>query len=127
MTRKIKELAIIAKPKRSGQGEERRMSRRKLKTKLKNELSTISKVMEVKGQEMMRIRKHVNLTVQGGREIPRQDGVNESKIERTPQQHDCVCESVLAWLRGACQDQLSFPAMQVTSSHVSIWFDFPAS
>ena len=28
---------------------------------------------------------------------------------------------------GACQDQLSFPAMQVTSSHVSIWFDFPVS
>ena len=28
---------------------------------------------------------------------------------------------------GTCQDQLSFPAMQVTSSHVSIWFDFPAS
>ena len=26
-----------------------------------------------------------------------------------------------------CQDQLSFPAMQVTSSHVSIWFDFLAS
>ena len=59
---------------RRGQGKERRKSRRKLK----NELSTISKVMEVKGQEMMRIRKHVNLTVQGGREIPRQDAVNES-------------------------------------------------
>ena len=44
--------------------------------------------MEVKGREMMRIRKHVNLTEQGGREIPRLDGVNESKIERTPQQHD---------------------------------------
>ena len=28
---------------------------------------------------------------------------------------------------GACQDQLSFPAMQVTSCHVSIWFHFPAS
>ena len=53
--------------------------------------------MEVKGQEMMRIRKHVNLTVQGGREVPRQ---NESKIERTPQQYDCDCKSVLAWLRG---------------------------
>ena len=26
-----------------------------------------------------------------------------------------------------CQDQLSFPAMQVTSSHVPIWFHFPAS
>ena len=25
------------------------------------------------------------------------------------------------------QDQLSFPAMQVTSSHVSIWFHLPAS
>ena len=75
------------------------VERRKLKTKLKNELSTISKVMEVKGQEMMRIRKHVSLTVQGGREVPRQDGVNVSKIERTLQQYDCECESVLAWLR----------------------------
>ena len=28
---------------------------------------------------------------------------------------------------GACQVQLSVPAMQVTSSHVSIWFDFLAS
>ena len=101
---------INVEPKRSGQGKERRKNRRKLKTKF----STISKVMEVKGQEMMRIRNHVNLPVQGVRETPRQDGVNESKIERTPQQHDCECESVLAWLRGACQDQLSFPAMQVT-------------
>ena len=100
VTRKIKKPVINVNPKRSGQGKERRKSRRKLKTKLKNELSTISKVMEVKGQEMMRIRKHVNLTVQGGREIPRQDAVNESKIERTPQQHDCECESALAWLRG---------------------------
>ena len=40
---------------------------------------------------MMRIKKHVNLTVQGGGEVPRQDGVNESKIERTPQQYDCEC------------------------------------
>ena len=89
------------KPKISGQGKEGRKSRRKLKTKLKNELSTISTVMEVKGQEMMRIRKHVNLkeAVQGGREIPRQDAVNESKIERTLQQYDCECERVLAWLR----------------------------
>ena len=99
MTRKIKKPVINVKLKRSGQGKERQKSRRKLKTKLKNELSTISKVMEVKGQEMMRIRKHVNHTVQGGREIPRQDAVNESKIERTPQQHDCECESALAWLR----------------------------
>ena len=28
---------------------------------------------------------------------------------------------------GACQVQLSVPAMQVTSSHVSIWYDFLAS
>ena len=60
---------------------------------------TSAKVMQVKGREMMRIRKHVNLTVQVGREIPRLDGVNESKIERTPQQHECKCESALAWLR----------------------------
>ena len=92
VTRKIKKPVINVKPKRLGQGKERRKSRSKLKTKLKNELSTISKVMEVKGQEMMRIRKHVKLTVQGGREIPRQDAVDESKIERTPQQHDAkVC------------------------------------
>ena len=53
--------------------------------------------------------------------------MNESKIERTPQQYDCECERVLTWLRGACQVQLSVPAMQVTSSHVSIWYDFLAS
>ena len=89
MTRKIKKPVINVKTKRSGQGKERRKSRRKLKTKLKNELSTIAVLMEVKGQEMMRIRKHVNLTVQGGREVPRQDAVN-----------DCECKSALAWLRG---------------------------
>ena len=71
---------------RSRQG---RKSRLKLKNKLRNEHSNISTVMEVKRQEMMRIKMHVNLTVQGAREVPRQDGVNESKIERTPQQHDC--------------------------------------
>ena len=27
------------------------------------------------------------------------DGVNESKIERTLQQYECECKSVLAWLR----------------------------
>ena len=37
------------------------------------------------------------------------------------------CEGVLAWPRERRQGQLSFPAMQVTSSHVSIWFVFPAS
>ena len=99
MTRKIKKPVINVKSKRSGQGKERRKSRRTLKTKLKNELSTNSTVMEVKGQEMMGIRKHVNLAVQGGREVPRQDGVNESKFERTPQQYDCECESVFARLR----------------------------
>ena len=96
----VEEESDDVKPKRSGQGKERRKSRRKLKTKLKNELSTNSTVMEVKGQEMMGIRKHANLALQGGREVPKQDGVNESKIERTPQQYDCECESVLAWLRG---------------------------
>ena len=61
--------------------------------------SNISTVMEVKRQEMMRIKMHVNFTVQGAREVPRQDGLNESKIERTPQQYDCECRSVFAWLR----------------------------
>ena len=49
------------------------------------------------------------------REVPRQDAVN-----------DCECKCT-RMAEGACQDQLSFPAMQVTSSHVSFWFDFPAS
>ena len=44
--------------------QEGRKSRRKLKIELKNEFSTITVLKEVKGQEMMRIRKHVNLTVQ---------------------------------------------------------------
>ena len=84
-------LVINVKPKRPGQGKERRKSRLKLKTKLKNELFNISTVVEVKRQEMMRIKMHVNLTVQGAREAPRLDGVNESKKERTPQQYDCEC------------------------------------
>ena len=90
---------INVKPKTPGQGKERRKSRLR-KTKLKNELSNISTVMEVKRQEMMRIKMHDNLTVQRARELPRQDGVNEPRIERTPQQYDCECRSVLAWLRG---------------------------
>ena len=81
MTRKIKKPVINDKLKRPGQGKERRKSRLKLKTKLKNERSTISTVMEVKGLEIIRIKKYVNFTVQGGREVPRQDGVNESKIK----------------------------------------------
>ena len=72
MTRKIKKPVINVKSKRSGQGKERRKSRRKLETKWKNELSIISTAMEVKGQEMILIREHVNLTVQGGTEVPRQ-------------------------------------------------------
>ena len=80
--------------------QEGRKSRRKLKIELKNEFSTIIVLKEVKGQEMMRIRKHVNLTVQRGRELPSQDAVIKSKIERTPQQYDCECERVLTWLRG---------------------------
>ena len=41
--------------------QEGRKSRRKLKIELKNEFSTIIVLMEVNGQEMMRIKKHVNL------------------------------------------------------------------
>ena len=64
---------INVKLKRSGRDKERRKSRRKLTAKLKNEHSIIRTAMDVKGQEMMLIRKHVNLTVQGGREVPRQE------------------------------------------------------
>ena len=59
----IKKPVISVKLKRSSRDKERRKSRRKLKSKWKNELSIISTAMEVKG---------VNLTVQGGREVPRQ-------------------------------------------------------
>ena len=82
MTRKIKKPVVNVKPKRPSQGKERRKSRLKLKTKLEIELSTISTVMEVMGQEMMRIRTYVSLTVQGDRKVPRQDELNKSKIER---------------------------------------------
>ena len=124
MTRKIKKPVNNVKPKRSGQGKERRKSR----LKLKNELSITSTVMEVKEQEMMRTRKHVNLTVQGGAEKYRdKDEVNESKIVRTPQQYDCECERCTRMAEGGVSRSIEFPAMQVTSSHVSIWFDVPAS
>ena len=36
---------------------------------VENELSNISTVMGVKSQEMMRIKIHVNLTIQGAREV----------------------------------------------------------
>ena len=64
MTRMIKKPVINVKLKRSGRDKERRKSRRKLKSKSKNERSIISTAMEVKGQEMMLTRKHANLTVQ---------------------------------------------------------------
>ena len=63
----IKKPVINVKLKRSSRDKERRKSRRKLKSKWKNELSIISTAMEVKGQKMMPIMKHVNLTVQGDR------------------------------------------------------------
>ena len=66
-TRMIKKPVINVKLKRSSRDKERRKSRRKLKSKWENELSIISTAMEVKGQKMMPILKHVNLTVQGDR------------------------------------------------------------
>ena len=68
----VKKPVINVKLKRSSQAKERRKSRRMLESKSKNERSIISTAMEVKGQEMMLIRKHANLTIQGGREVPRQ-------------------------------------------------------
>ena len=67
VTRMIKKPVINVKLKRSGRDKERRKSRHRLKSKWKNELSIISTAMEVKGQKMMPIMKHVNLTVQGDR------------------------------------------------------------
>ena len=72
VTKMIKKPVINVKLKRSSQAKERRKSRRILESKLKNERSIISTAMEVKGQEMMLIRKHANLTVQRGREVTRQ-------------------------------------------------------
>ena len=63
----VKKPVINVKLKRSGRVKERRKSRRKLESKSKNELSIISTAMVVKGQDMMLIRKHVILTVQGDR------------------------------------------------------------
>ncbi len=53
VTRMIKKPVINVKLKMSGSDKERRKSRRKLKSKWKNELSIISTEMEVKGQKMM--------------------------------------------------------------------------
>ena len=53
VTRMIKKPVINVKLKRSGRDKERRKSRRKLKSKWKNELSIISTAMEVKRQKMM--------------------------------------------------------------------------
>ena len=67
-----KKPATSDKPKRSSRDKERRKNRRKLESNLKEELSIISTATEIPGQEMMIIVKHVNLTVQGDREVPRQ-------------------------------------------------------
>ena len=68
-----KKPATSDKPKRSRRDKERRKNRRKLESTLKDELSIVSTVTEVQGQEMtMMTMKHVNLTVQGDREVPRQ-------------------------------------------------------
>ena len=52
---------------RSRQGETEEQTQ--VGDQVKNELSNISTVMEVKSQEMMRIKMHVNLTIQGAREV----------------------------------------------------------
>ena len=67
-----KKPATSDKPKRSLRDKERRKNRRKLESKLKDELSIVSTATEVQGQETMMIMKHVNLTFQGDREVPRQ-------------------------------------------------------
>ena len=48
---------------------ERRKNRRRVKSKLKVELSVVSTATEVQGQEMIMIMKYVNLTVQGERAV----------------------------------------------------------
>ena len=67
-----KKPATSDKPKRSSRDKERRKNRRKLESKLKDELSIVSTATEVQGQEKMMIMKHLNRTVQGDREVPRQ-------------------------------------------------------
>ena len=52
---------------RSRQGETEEQTQ--VGDQVENELSNISTVMEVKSQEMMRIKMHVNLTIQGAREV----------------------------------------------------------
>ena len=62
----------------------------------------------------------------------RQRNTETGRSERVKDRENT--SAVRLWMRtctrmaeGACQVQLSVPAMQVTSSHVSIWFDFLAS
>ena len=77
------------KPKRSGGDKERRKSRRKVGVQVEIEQSIISTATVVKGQEMMLIMKHVNLTVQGKRERYRdKDEVNKEKNKGAPQQYE---------------------------------------
>ena len=52
---------------RSRQGETEEQTQ--VGDQVENELSNISTVMEVKSQEMMRIKMHVNLTIQGASEV----------------------------------------------------------
>ena len=62
------------------------------------------------------------LTILGGREIQRQDGVNESKIVRTLQQYECECERCTRVTDGGVSRSIEFPAMQVTSLFGLVFF-----
>ena len=53
----------------SSRDKERWKNRRKLESKLKDELFIVSTATEVQGQEMMMFMKHVNFTVQGDRAV----------------------------------------------------------
>ena len=64
-----KKPATRDKQKRSSRDKLRRKNRRRLESKLKDELSIVSKATEVQGQMMMMIMKYLNLTVQGERTV----------------------------------------------------------
>ena len=68
-TRNVKAMTTSDKLKKSSGDKERRKNRRMLKSKLKDELSTVSTATEIQGQEMMMIMKHVNLAVHGDRAV----------------------------------------------------------
>ena len=86
MTRKIKKAVINVKPKMSGQGKERRKSKRKLKVEERTFHHQQSDGSQGTGDNANQEARELLSTTETGRSERAEDR------ERTPQQYDCAGE-----------------------------------